>query len=123
MAPFSRASVLAKPTRTSPSPVSLPSRSDIVARFEGETPTQWGLEVDGVVLRHEQPPVVLTFDACGGRNGSGVDDELLAVLAATGTPATLFVNARWVEANPGTVRSLISRGLATLRQQMKDTPR
>lgn len=98
----------------SPSPVSLPSRSDIVARFEGETPTQWGLEVDGVVLRHEQPPVVLTFDACGGRNGSGVDDELLAVLAATGTPATLFVNARWVEANPGTVRSLIGDPLFEL---------
>ncbi|WP_220488263.1 polysaccharide deacetylase family protein [Tessaracoccus sp. MC1756] len=90
------------------------SRDDIVARFQGQSPTQWGPEVDGVVLRHEQAPVVLTFDACGGRHGSGVDDDLLAALSDTGTPATLFVNARWVESNPGTVRDLIADPLFEL---------
>ncbi|WP_180349029.1 polysaccharide deacetylase family protein [Tessaracoccus massiliensis] len=90
-----------------PSPL-VPGREEIAARFEGETPTQWGLEVEGVVLRHEQAPVVLTFDACGGPNGSGVDEDLLSMLTATGTPATLFINARWAGANPGTLQSLIA---------------
>ncbi|QTO37973.1 polysaccharide deacetylase family protein [Tessaracoccus sp. MC1865] len=105
------------PTTPAPSPSPTPSRpgrGDIVARFQGQSPTQWGLEVDGVVLRHEQAPVVLTFDACGGRHGSGVDEDLLAALSDTGTPATLFVNARWVEANPGTVRDLIAEPLFEL---------
>lgn len=79
-----------------------------MARFAGEQPTQWGLEVDGVVLRHDKPQVVLTFDACGGRNGSGVDEDLLAVLTQTQTPATLFVNARWAEANRARLEELIA---------------
>lgn len=96
----------------SPTPTTaLPSRSDIVERFAGEVPTQWGLAVDGVVLRHEKPQVALTFDACGGRNGSGIDEELLAVLEATATPATLFVNARWAEANPSRLAELIANPL------------
>lgn len=90
---------------------SIPTREEIVASFSGQTPTQWGLEVDGVVLRHDNPQVVLTFDACGGPNGSGVDEDLLNVLASTSTPATLFINARWAEANPATLQDLIANPL------------
>ena len=50
--------------------------------------------------------VALTLDACGGRTGSGYDAELIKTLRRKRVPATLFVNARWIEANPGTFQRL-----------------
>ncbi len=44
--------------------------------------------------------VALTLDACGGRTGSGYDAELIKTLRRERVPATLFVNARWIDANP-----------------------
>ncbi len=46
------------------------------------------------------PRVALTFDACGGRGGSDVDSALIDGLRADGIPATLFLNSRWIQANP-----------------------
>ncbi|MGV8845221.1 polysaccharide deacetylase family protein [Tessaracoccus sp.] len=92
----------------------LPTRADIVDAFSGQAPSQWGLEVEGVVLRSEAPDVCLTFDACGGRHGSGFDEELIAVLEGTGTPATLFLNSRWIQANPQTTRDLVANPLFEL---------
>lgn len=86
------------PTATAPA---LPTRDDIVARYGGRAPAQWGLEVDGVVLRSEAQPAVVTLDACGGRNGSGYDEALISVLRRLQVPATLFLNLRWIDANPG----------------------
>lgn len=77
----------------------------IAARYEGRTPTDFGLEVPGVVLRSDARPVVLTLDACGGPGGEGVDTDLLDLLRAEQVPATLFLNARWIEAN----RALVDR--------------
>ena len=84
----------------------LPSRDDITARFADRSPSQWGLEVDGVVLRSESQPVAVTLDACGGRNGSGYDEALIRVLRRLEVPATLFLNLRWIDANPGIAREL-----------------
>ena len=50
--------------------------------------------------------VALTFDACGGKAGSGHDVALIETLRRGRVPATLFVNARWVEANPRVFRRL-----------------
>ena len=50
--------------------------------------------------------VALTLDACGGRTGGGYDAELIATLRRERVPATLFVNARWIEANPRKFRRL-----------------
>ncbi|WP_309074419.1 polysaccharide deacetylase family protein [Paenarthrobacter sp.] len=44
--------------------------------------------------------VALTFDACGGPGGTGCDDTLLNTLRRLNVPATLFVNSRWIHANP-----------------------
>lgn len=71
----------------------------VTQRFQGRTPTAWGLETQGVVLRNAQQAIALTFDACGGRDGSGVDTALLSLLRAQQVPATLFLNSRWIEAN------------------------
>ena len=50
--------------------------------------------------------VALTLDACGGRTGSGYDAKLIKTLRRERVPATLFVNARWIMANPRMFRQL-----------------
>jgi peptidoglycan/xylan/chitin deacetylase (PgdA/CDA1 family) len=50
--------------------------------------------------------VALTFDACGGPQGSGYDAGLIRMLRKRSIPATLFINARWVEANRSTFADL-----------------
>ena len=76
-----------------------PSKAQLVTEFDGRRPAEWGLAVTGVVTRSHASHTVLTFDACGGPGGSGVDQELLATLRRLNIPATLFVNARWIQAN------------------------
>lgn len=97
----------------SPEP-SLPSQEEIVERYEDRESTQWGLEVDGVLTRSDAEPVAITLDACGGANGSGYDEELIAHLRRLGVPATLFLNARWIEANPETAAELAADPLFEL---------
>lgn len=97
------------PTPTpSPTPA-LPGRADIVSRYAGRPATQWGWEVDGVVNRLDDPHspdadatgVALTFDACGGGTaGNGYDEALIDTLRRHGVTATLYLNARWIAANP-----------------------
>lgn len=78
------------------------TRAEIVARHAGVAPVAWGLDVPGVVNRlpTQDRVVALTFDACGGARGSGYDAALVDTLRATRTPATLFLNERWVRAHP-----------------------
>ncbi|MDH6135702.1 peptidoglycan/xylan/chitin deacetylase (PgdA/CDA1 family) [Kitasatospora sp. MAA4] len=78
------------------------SRDEIVARYEGVEPSAWGMEVPGVItaLPDDRPLLALTFDACGSTGGCGYDAGLIDFLRANRVPATLFVNARWIDANP-----------------------
>jgi peptidoglycan/xylan/chitin deacetylase (PgdA/CDA1 family) len=84
------------------------SRRTLIRRYSGERPAAWGEHVPGVVLRlpTTEGVVALTLDACGGRTGSGYDAELIETLRRGRVPATLFVNARWIEANPRRFRQL-----------------
>lgn len=83
-----------------------PSLEDLAAaltvKYAGSTPRQWGERTSGVVYRLEtkEKAVALTFDACGGAGGSGYDAKLIDFLVAKKIPATLFLNKRWIEANP-----------------------
>ena len=72
------------------------------------TPEEWGERVTGIRTRidTDQRLVALTFDGCGGPGGSGVDTALLDHLADLAVPATLFLNARWIEANRSVAREL-----------------
>jgi peptidoglycan/xylan/chitin deacetylase (PgdA/CDA1 family) len=56
--------------------------------------------------------VALTFDTefPGRPTVTGVEDELLAALAAAGVPATFFLQGRWVQANPEQARRLAEAG-------------
>lgn len=85
------------------------SFEEIAAELEGRVPQEWGLEVTGVVssFTPRGSQAVLTFDACGGAEGSGYDQELITTLRQSNTPATLFLNQRWASANPITTQELV----------------
>ena len=102
------------PTPTPTAGLSPAERATITARHQGRTPTAWGLELEDVVLRSDADAVVLTLDACGGPGGEGGDSDLLDLLRAEGVPATLFLNARWIEANRAVVDRLAGEELFEL---------
>jgi peptidoglycan/xylan/chitin deacetylase (PgdA/CDA1 family) len=55
--------------------------------------------------------IALTFDACGGPGGSGYDRALIGFLRRREVPATLFLNSRWIDANPAVFRQLAGEPL------------
>ncbi|WP_327674754.1 polysaccharide deacetylase family protein [Kitasatospora sp. NBC_00458] len=83
-------------------PAPLPARAAITTRYTDTAPTDWGLDIPGVLttLPDGERAIALTLDACGGPGGSGYDAALIETLRAHGVPATLFLNARWIDANP-----------------------
>jgi peptidoglycan/xylan/chitin deacetylase (PgdA/CDA1 family) len=78
------------------------------AQFSGRKPTQWGERVTGVRTRLAtgEKVVALTLDACGSASGKGFDARLMDYLVHERIPATLFINARWIDANPELFRRL-----------------
>ncbi len=89
-------------------PAARVTRREIEARYAAIAPTAWGLDVPGVVtrLRGAGKVLALTLDACGGPGGNGYDAALIELLRRKQIPATLFVNARWIDANPGVFSEL-----------------
>jgi peptidoglycan/xylan/chitin deacetylase (PgdA/CDA1 family) len=63
------------------------------------------------VLPTTQRVIALTFDACGGRGGGGYDQSLIDFLRQREVPATLFLNSRWMDANPAAFRQLAGESL------------
>jgi peptidoglycan/xylan/chitin deacetylase (PgdA/CDA1 family) len=102
------ASAKPDPVSSRPAEADLASRKTLIRRYSGERPAAWGEHVPGVVVRLPTTDrvIALTLDACGGRTGSGYDAELIETLRRGRVPATLFVNARWIEANPRKFRQL-----------------
>lgn len=90
-------------------------RAAIVARYSGRSATQWGPHLPGihthVPTRGAQRSLALTFDGCGGRGGSGVDNALLELLEREQIPATLFLNRRWIDTNLDLTRRLSANHL------------
>lgn len=78
----------------------------LVTRMEEKygacVPSQWGEDLDGIVSRFETDgkEIALTLDACGSRHGKGYDEKLISFLRQNHISATLFINARWIDANP-----------------------
>jgi peptidoglycan/xylan/chitin deacetylase (PgdA/CDA1 family) len=102
------ASAKPHPTPSRPVDTGHISRKALVRRYSRKQPTAWGEAVPRVVSRLPTTDrvVALTLDACGGRTGSGYDTELIKTLRRERVSATLFVNARWIEANPRTFQRL-----------------
>ncbi|MHB8121141.1 MAG: polysaccharide deacetylase family protein [Desulfuromonadaceae bacterium] len=88
-------------------------KQQVTARFSGATPTVWGDRVAGVRTRLDtnDKVIALTLDACGSPNGKGIDAGLMEFLNVNQIPATLFVNGRWIDANPELFRQLAANPL------------
>jgi len=78
----------------------------------GDVPVQWGENATGVKTRIDtsEKVIALTLDACGSAN-DGYDAALIGYLDANKVPATLFINARWIDKNPGAFLKLASNPL------------
>ncbi|MGA9046145.1 polysaccharide deacetylase family protein [Sulfuricurvum sp.] len=75
----------------------------LFASLGAQEPAQWGENVTGVVTRFQTgtKEIALTLDACGGSpRSSQYDAELIDFLIQNRIPATLFINARWIDTNP-----------------------
>lgn len=83
------------------------------ARFAGVVPARWGENIPGVRTRldTDEKVIALTLDACGSARGEGIDYRLMEFLIARQIPATLFINGRWIDANPGLFRQLAANPL------------
>ncbi len=75
-------------------------KAKIISEFGHAKPGQWGAFVKGVdeYIKSDEKIVALTFDACGGKNGDGYDEELIDYLRKEKIPATLFVSGKWIDA-------------------------
>jgi peptidoglycan/xylan/chitin deacetylase (PgdA/CDA1 family) len=76
-------------------------KQKIVAEYSGREPREWGETVSGVKteLATDDIVIALTLDACGSPKGKGFDSVLINYLEREKIPATLFINARWIDAN------------------------
>ena len=88
-------------------------KQQISMRYAGRKPIHWGENVPGVRTRlaTDEKVIALTLDACGSTKGRGVDSRLMDFLAQEQIPATLFINARWIDANPELFRRLAANPL------------
>lgn len=86
---------------------------DIKNKYINSIPNQWGEKVDGVISRIDtkEKIIALTFDACGEGAGKAYDSKLISYLIKENIPATLFINARWIDANPATFKMLAENEL------------
>lgn len=89
------------------------TRAQVVARYGRTAPHTWGFDAPGVVhsLPGGKKEIALTFDACGGPGGSDYDRALIDFLRARHIPATLFINSRWIDANPAKFHQLAAEPL------------
>jgi len=95
-------------TIESAQPQEIRTKEQIIAKFSGRVPQEWGEVVKGVKigLNTDQKVLALTFDACGGPKGSDYDEKLIQYLEKKKIPATLFISGKWIDANPNILQTL-----------------
>ncbi|MDN4593417.1 polysaccharide deacetylase family protein [Polycladomyces subterraneus] len=83
-------------------------KQTLLKTYGNKHPLRWGEHMPGIYQRFDtkEKIVALTFDACGGKEGSGYDKKLIDYLIQQRIPATLFINSRWIDANPERFQSL-----------------
>jgi peptidoglycan/xylan/chitin deacetylase (PgdA/CDA1 family) len=83
-------------------------KEQVISKFSGRVPHEWGEVVKGVKTRlnTDQKVLALTFDACGGPKGSNYDGKLIQYLENEKIPATLFISGKWMDANPDILQAL-----------------
>ena len=88
----------------------------VAARHAGAQPQQWGTKMDGITstFAANGKQMAVTFDACGGPGNNDIDEVLLNLLISQQIPATLFLNKRWIDANPTRAAQLAANPLFEL---------
>ena len=88
-------------------------KNNIEMKYKNQTPKQWGESVNGVKTHFEtnKKVIALTLDACGSPHGMAYDKKLISYLESKNIPATLFINARWIDKNLQTFKTLASKPL------------
>jgi len=88
--------------------------ASLTTEFGAEQPRLWAENLSGVIryldYRPEEMKIALTLDACGSAH-DGYDRELIDFLIAAKIPATLFINARWIDKNPQIFKALADNPL------------
>ncbi len=89
-------------------------KDNLIKKYSGVVPIEWGECVTGVKtkLKTKEKVIALTFDACGSKGlGKGYDEKLINFLIEEKIPATLFINSRWIDANPEIFKKLANNDL------------
>lgn len=88
----------------------------MAARYAGRQPAGWGMDLPGIItsIPAQGKQMALTFDACGGPDNDEINTELMNYLVAHNIPATLFLNKRWIDADPGRAEQLAANPLFEL---------
>ncbi|WP_109522621.1 MULTISPECIES: polysaccharide deacetylase family protein [Nocardia] len=86
----------------------VPLPAAVAARHAGTQPRQWGVALPGITssFTPTADQIALTFDACGGPGNNEIDQALVDFLVAQQIPATLFLNRRWIDADPARTMQL-----------------
>ncbi|MDR7170589.1 peptidoglycan/xylan/chitin deacetylase (PgdA/CDA1 family) [Nocardia kruczakiae] len=107
------------PPAASPVTAALSAQPDpvaVAARYAGRQPTGWGMDLPGIItsIPAQGKQMALTFDACGGPDNDEINTELMNYLVAHDIPATLFLNKRWIDADPRRAEQLAANPLFEL---------
>jgi peptidoglycan/xylan/chitin deacetylase (PgdA/CDA1 family) len=88
-------------------------KKNLSKEYENQTPKEWAETVTGVKIKLDtnEKVIALTMDACGSPLGMGYDEKLVNFLKKENIPATLFINARWIDRNLSTFKTLASNPL------------
>jgi len=88
-------------------------KKSIATKFKDQIPTQWGENVTGVKTQFKtnEKVIAITMDACGSPDGMDYDKKLISYLEKENIPATLFINARWIDKNLQTFKNLAANPL------------
>ncbi|NKY84095.1 polysaccharide deacetylase family protein [Nocardia veterana] len=111
----------ARPTSRVAAPVSATvppgtNPATVAARYAGRQPSDWGMDLPGILttIPAQGKQMALTFDACGGPDNDEINTALMDYLVAHEIPATLFLNKRWIDADPARAERLAANPLFEL---------
>ncbi|MBF6334202.1 polysaccharide deacetylase family protein [Nocardia transvalensis] len=88
----------------------------VAAKYAGHQPSRWGMDLPGIItgVPADGKQMALTFDACGGPHNDEINDVLVNFLIEQQIPATLFLNKRWIDADPARAARLAANPLFEL---------
>ncbi len=76
-------------------------QKEMVSKFGHLEPTKFSEWHKNVIRKidTDEKIIALTFDACGGKHGSGYNKRLIDLLIKHNIQSTLFISGRWIDVN------------------------